>query len=153
MYLIITQTQHTSYSEETAMSKQVVDPSIRPSLCVAVSRVRVDGVVAQLGEDGPVVDAPQGVLVEVPVPVLAQEVDQLPLQLRRGPCPRLEKVPVGGEHRLYLQPRQGVRLSASEPLEDPLELLGDEVPLLIIGARVACMDRSVDVGHMDVCAR
>lgn len=51
-----------------------------------MSRVRVDGAVAQLGEDGPVVDAPHGVLVEVPVPVLAQEVDELPLRLSRGPA-------------------------------------------------------------------
>ena len=53
------------------------------SSCVAV---RVDLVVAQLGEHAPVIDAPHGVLVEVPVPVLAQEVDQLPFGLRCRPA-------------------------------------------------------------------
>jgi len=48
--------------------------------------MRVDLMVPQLGEDGPVIDAPHGVLVEVPVPVLAQEVDQLPFGLRCRPA-------------------------------------------------------------------
>jgi hypothetical protein len=48
--------------------------------------MRVDLVVPQLGEDGAVIDAPQGVLVEVPVPVLAQEVDQLPFGLSCRPA-------------------------------------------------------------------
>ena len=54
------------------------------SSCVAV--MRVDLVVAQLGEHAPVIDAPHGVLVEVPVPVLAQEVDQLPFGLSCRPA-------------------------------------------------------------------
>ena len=53
------------------------------SSCVAV---RVDLVVAQLGEHAPVIDAPHGVLMEVPVPVLAQEVDQLPFGLSCRPA-------------------------------------------------------------------
>lgn len=48
--------------------------------------MRVDGVVAHLGKDGAVVDAPEGVLVEVPVPVLAYHVDQPPLRFSLGPA-------------------------------------------------------------------
>jgi hypothetical protein len=48
--------------------------------------MRVDLVVPQLGEDGAVIDAPQGVLVKVPVPVLAQEVDQVPFGLSCRPA-------------------------------------------------------------------
>lgn len=42
------------------------------------------------------------------------------------PCPGFEKVPQRNEHRLHLQPRQGVLLAARVLLEYLLKLLGDE---------------------------